>query len=117
MHLLNSEIAKDRLHHAPTDKASSVPLILADAAPSMDHLDALEAQSIYILREAFARLKKLAQDVDALRFQCVEVIHRRRCIGQNRRHGRCLIVLCRTQPVFDGVFVEKMHLPTLGLRR
>jgi sulfate adenylyltransferase subunit 2 len=28
--------------------------------PSMDHLDALEAQSIYILREAFARLKKLA---------------------------------------------------------
>src|SRR3978361_466367 len=29
-------------------------------APSMDHLDALEAQSIYIFREAFARLKKLA---------------------------------------------------------
>ena len=27
---------------------------------SMDHLDQLEAQSIYILREAFARLKKLA---------------------------------------------------------
>jgi hypothetical protein len=26
----------------------------------MDHLDALEAQSIYILREAFARRKKLA---------------------------------------------------------
>ena len=26
----------------------------------MDHLDQLEAQSIYILREAFARLKKLA---------------------------------------------------------
>ncbi|HVV39858.1 MAG TPA: sulfate adenylyltransferase subunit CysD [Nitrobacter sp.] len=29
-------------------------------APGMDHLDALEAQSIYIFREAFARLKKLA---------------------------------------------------------
>jgi sulfate adenylyltransferase subunit 2 len=29
-------------------------------APTMDHLDALEAQSIYIFREAFARLKKLA---------------------------------------------------------
>ena len=29
-------------------------------SPSMDHLDALEAQSIYIFREAFARLKKLA---------------------------------------------------------
>src|SRR5436309_11595439 len=28
--------------------------------PSLDHLDALEAQSIYIFREAFARLKKLA---------------------------------------------------------
>src|SRR6201991_1783174 len=28
--------------------------------PSMDHLDELEAQSIYILREGFARLKKLA---------------------------------------------------------
>ena len=28
--------------------------------PSMDHLDELEAQSIYIFREAFARLKKLA---------------------------------------------------------
>ena len=26
----------------------------------MDHLDRLEAQSVYILREAFARLKKLA---------------------------------------------------------
>ena len=33
---------------------------LADQLRAMDHLDALEAQSIYILREAFARLKKLA---------------------------------------------------------
>ncbi|WP_375158692.1 phosphoadenosine phosphosulfate reductase family protein [Bradyrhizobium sp. RDT46] len=32
----------------------------ADVAPSMDHLDQLEAQSIYIFREAFARLKKIA---------------------------------------------------------
>ena len=30
------------------------------SVPLMDHLDQLEAQSIYILREAFARLKKLA---------------------------------------------------------
>jgi len=29
-------------------------------APSMDHLDQLEAQSIYIFREAFGRLKKIA---------------------------------------------------------
>jgi sulfate adenylyltransferase subunit 2 len=32
----------------------------AAPAPAMDHLDELEAQSIYIFREAFARLKKLA---------------------------------------------------------
>src|SRR5947209_12431911 len=31
-----------------------------ESGPAMDHLDALEAQSIYIFREAFARLKKLA---------------------------------------------------------
>ena len=36
-------------------QASSVPQIFDDSV-SMDHLDALEAQSIYILREAFARL-------------------------------------------------------------
>jgi hypothetical protein len=29
--------------------------------PSIDHLDALEAHSSYIFREAFARLKKLAR--------------------------------------------------------
>ena len=65
MHLLNNESAKDTvawrrsLHewHHPCRQ------ILADGRlppPSMDHLDELEAQSIYILREAFARLKKLA---------------------------------------------------------
>ncbi len=37
---------------------SAAPLI--STVPSMDHLDELEAQSIYIFREAFARLKKLA---------------------------------------------------------
>ena len=37
---------------------SSTPSKLS--VPSMDHLDELEAQSIYIFREAFARLKKLA---------------------------------------------------------
>jgi sulfate adenylyltransferase subunit 2 len=34
--------------------------VSGDMPPGMDHLDALEAQSIYIFREAFARLKKLA---------------------------------------------------------
>lgn len=40
-----------------TPKSVSLPRA---SAPSMDHLDELEAQSIYIFREAFARLKKLA---------------------------------------------------------
>ena len=59
MHVLTNETTKDRLRDAPLFQAASVPQILTDP-PSMDHLDALEAQSIYILREAFARLKKLA---------------------------------------------------------
>src|ERR1700741_1739332 len=41
---------------AVTQNSSRRPAL----SPSMDHPDALEAQSIYILREAFARLKKLA---------------------------------------------------------
>ena len=63
MHLLNNESASDRLRGPDLQQASSVPQILAPGRlppPSMDHLDELEAQSIYILREAFARLKKLA---------------------------------------------------------
>ena len=58
MHVLTNDNARDRLRDAPLFQAASVPQILEP--PSMDHLDALEAQSIYILREAFARLKKLA---------------------------------------------------------
>src|SRR5215470_10899264 len=57
MDVLTNESARDRLRQAPLIQASSVPQIVP---PSMDHLDQLEAQSIYILREAFARLKKLA---------------------------------------------------------
>src|ERR1700738_2379279 len=63
MHLLNNDSAKDRLRRGALAAATVGQQILADAnlpAPSMDHLDELEAQSIYILREAFARLKKLA---------------------------------------------------------
>ena len=47
------------MRQAPLIQAASVPETVT-AAPSMDHLDQLEAQSIYILREAFARLNKLA---------------------------------------------------------
>lgn len=43
-----------------TASAPSRPSESFESAPSMDHLDELEAQSIYIFREAFARLKKLA---------------------------------------------------------
>src|SRR5437868_7344610 len=61
MHLLDNESATPGSRSAAFVKASSVPPVPAvQAAPSMDHLDELEAQSIYILREAFARLKKLA---------------------------------------------------------
>ncbi|HTG05742.1 MAG TPA: phosphoadenosine phosphosulfate reductase family protein, partial [Bradyrhizobium sp.] len=63
MHLLNNDSANDRLPHANPPHGSPVRQILVNGhshAPSMNHLDALEAQSIYILREAFARLKKLA---------------------------------------------------------
>src|SRR5271165_2559250 len=56
MHLLNNESAHDRSRWA----AQMNGQVNGNATPSMDHLDALEAQSIYILREAFARLKKLA---------------------------------------------------------
>src|ERR1700744_4976932 len=63
MHLLDNDQAGDGLPLAGLQEASSVPHILKEgrvSAASMGHLDALEAQSIYIFREAFARLKKLA---------------------------------------------------------
>src|SRR5262245_59754210 len=59
MHVLTGESAKDRLPQGTLPQAASMPEIFSDRV-SMDHLDALEAQSIYIFREAFARLKKLA---------------------------------------------------------
>src|ERR1700757_706943 len=62
MSVLTNDSHLKRLPNGPlvqTSQASSVPQIFDDSV-SMDHLDALEAQSIYILREAFARLKKLA---------------------------------------------------------
>lgn len=45
---------------APSRPSESFESAPSKPAPSMDHLDELEAQSIYIFREAFARLKKLA---------------------------------------------------------
>src|SRR5712675_611296 len=63
MHLLDNHQARDRLRWADTTEGSLVQQISTDGRPhesTMDHLDALEAQSIYIFREAFARLKKLA---------------------------------------------------------
>src|SRR3954449_13622927 len=63
MHLLDNESGGHGQRPGAFTKAPAVPKILANGQlppPSMDHLDELEAQSIYILREAFARLKKLA---------------------------------------------------------
>jgi sulfate adenylyltransferase subunit 2 len=63
MHLLDNDQGNDRLRWTGPSEKSAVQKISVDARSretSMDHLDALEAQSIYIFREAFARLKKLA---------------------------------------------------------
>src|ERR1700739_307155 len=63
MHLLDHNHAADRLDRAFPLEPSLVTQSSTQArgrAPTMDHLDALEAQSIYIFREAFARMKKLA---------------------------------------------------------
>src|SRR5271169_1349349 len=64
MHLLDKHHEENRLQRSiPIGPPSVVTQISTDSLvrpPSMDHLDALEAQSIYIFREAFARLKKLA---------------------------------------------------------
>ena len=62
MHLLDSDQAKDRLVWTGEPRAFAARKISSDARRlerTMDHLDALEAQSIYIFREAFARLRKL----------------------------------------------------------
>jgi sulfate adenylyltransferase subunit 2 len=67
MHLPSNQQAVDQLHRATLVDGFTAQPISADSlsgvsstGPAMDHLDALEAQSIYIFREAFARLKKLA---------------------------------------------------------
>src|SRR3979409_2162820 len=63
MHLLDNDSAYDRLRRVDLTEGSPVQQISQPRRfdqPTMDHLDALEAQSIYIFREGFARLKKLA---------------------------------------------------------
>ena len=63
MHLLDNDSAKHPLRGTDLNKGATAAKIVAEGhilPPSMDHLDELEAQSVYILREAFARLKKLA---------------------------------------------------------
>src|SRR5438477_7162392 len=63
MHLLDNNHAADRLERAFPLEPSLLTQSSTEGrrqAPSMDHLDALEAQSIFIFREAFARMRKLA---------------------------------------------------------
>ena len=68
MHLLDNTSRIQELRDTPDSQAArglKIPdvgqaQLPEDLGLTMDHLDALEAQSIYILREAFARLKKLA---------------------------------------------------------
>src|SRR3954454_23411247 len=60
MHLLKDNSTAGGLSSPALAERMPAQEFSADRAPSMDHLDQLEAQSIYIFREAFARLKKLA---------------------------------------------------------
>src|SRR6202034_829029 len=63
MHLLEQGYAHDRVHPAISDNVVSTTQNSSQTGPqgpSMDHLDALEAQSIFIFREGFARMKRLA---------------------------------------------------------
>ncbi|MFK4592508.1 hypothetical protein ABIF55_007922 [Bradyrhizobium diazoefficiens] len=60
MHLLKDDSAAVGVSSPALTRRSGSQEFSADVAPSMDHLDQLEAQSIYIFREAFARLKKIA---------------------------------------------------------
>src|SRR4051812_5498117 len=62
MHLLDIKTHGDRQLwlQPPTSPAVQEFARLRAGEPTMDHLDALEAQSIYIFREAFARLKSPA---------------------------------------------------------
>src|ERR1022692_2170306 len=62
----NNQTTDQLRRAAPTDEFTAQQISpnslsqMPPTGPAMDHLDALEAQSIYIFREAFARLKKLA---------------------------------------------------------
>src|SRR3954471_22014835 len=60
MHLLDNHQPTDLLHRVPGVPPHHDAVEDHAKALRMDHLDELEAQSIYIFREAFARLKKLA---------------------------------------------------------
>ena len=60
MHLLKDDSAAVGVSSPALVGRSGSQEFSADVAPSMDHLDQLETQSIYIFREAFARLKKIA---------------------------------------------------------
>lgn len=57
---LANSLANPSASSLVNSQASQPAAPLISSVPSMDHLDELEAQSIYIFREAFARLKKLA---------------------------------------------------------
>ena len=60
MHLLKDNSTAVGLGSPAATERARTQEFSADLAPSMDHLDQLEAQSIYIFREAFGRLKKIA---------------------------------------------------------
>ena len=58
--------------------------------------------------------KGLAENVNALRLQLVEMIHRRRG-AEGARHGRCLVELRGGQPISRNVVCENVHAASLRL--
>jgi hypothetical protein len=66
-------------------------------------------------RQLLQPRERLAEDVDALRLQRVEVVHRGH-FCPDWRHGSCLVQHRLGQPVGGGIVVEKMHLAALAWR-
>ena len=69
-------------------------------------------------RELLQPRERLPENVDALRLELVEMVHRgwrQPSVGKNLWDGGAIREVGATQPVFGGVGVEKMHLWALAL--
>ena len=78
------------------------------AAPAATHLDKLEAQSIYIMREAFAKFENMAMLWSIGKDSCIKhgSMHHRQCTG---RQWRCCLrgnngIQCKLVPFGSECF-------------